>query len=211
VSSITVDLYWIPVGAGTRFVRSNAWVFEAISATVQHRTRCDLYHSALVVTVPEGRVTIEMTPIPDDRGAERGVVAEGPVGMRWAGRLRPFRYEIRRWYGGVIPDAEHATGGPVRVGDDPDTARRLIDIVPAVPTLIWGRDELRVGDMWNSNSVVAWLLARSGIDVGPVRPPQGGRAPGWHAGLVASERLLVGGGRAGARRGARTTRRGAVA
>jgi hypothetical protein len=35
-----------------------------------------------------------------------------------------------------------------------------LELVPEVPTLVWGRDELRAGEMWSSNSVVSWLLAR---------------------------------------------------
>jgi hypothetical protein len=46
---------------------------------------------------------IEQAPVHDWSGAERGVVAEGPVGARWAGRFRIFRYEIRLWPGGHIP------------------------------------------------------------------------------------------------------------
>jgi hypothetical protein len=38
--------------------------------------------------------------------------------------------------------------------------------------------------MWNSNSVIAWVIARSGIDAERIQPPAGGRAPGWQAGLV---------------------------
>ena len=191
MSSSAIDLYWIPLGAGARFVRGNGRVYETVSAALGRRPRRELYHSALAVTVPEGRIVIEMTPIPDGRGDERGVVAEGPVGARWAGRLRLFRYEIRRWRDGVIPDAACAVASPVRVGDDLGSARRLLDLVPAVPTLVWGRDELHTGDMWNSNSVVAWLLAGAGIDPTSVRPPAGGRAPGWRAGLVASRRPLA--------------------
>jgi hypothetical protein len=56
--------------------------------------------------------------------------------------------------------------------------------VPEAPTPVWGRDELHAGEMWNSNSIVSWLLARSGLDVEAIRPPVGGRAPGWRAGIV---------------------------
>jgi hypothetical protein len=42
--------------------------------------------------------------------------------------------------------------------------------------------------MWNSNSVIAWLLTRAGIDAGAIQPPQPGRAPGWRAGLVVATR-----------------------
>jgi hypothetical protein len=62
--------------------------------------------------------------------------------------------------------------------------RRLLDLVPQVPVLTWGRDEMHTGEMWNSNSLTAWLLARSGHEVGAVGLPERGRAPGWHAGLM---------------------------
>jgi hypothetical protein len=45
-------------------------------------------------------------------------------------------------------------------------------------------DKLGAGEMWNSNSAISWLIARSGIDAGTVHPPAAGRAPGWNAGLV---------------------------
>jgi len=32
--------------------------------------------------------------------------------------------------------------------------------------------------------VTAWLLARVGVDTTGLAPPNGGRAPGWNAGLV---------------------------
>ncbi len=57
-----------------------------------------------------------------------------------------------------------------------------------MPTPVWGRDELHTGDMWNSNSVTAWLLARAGLDAVAGQPPAGGRAPGWQAGLVTARR-----------------------
>jgi hypothetical protein len=44
--------------------------------------------------------------------------------------------------------------------------------------------------MWNSNSVTAWLITRSGIDTTALRPPEQGRAPGWRAGLVVAGREL---------------------
>jgi hypothetical protein len=60
-----VDLYWIPLGAGAHVVRVSGKVFEAGSALVHRRGRCDhLYHSALVVDVPEGRFVIEQAPVP---------------------------------------------------------------------------------------------------------------------------------------------------
>jgi hypothetical protein len=95
-----------------------------------------------------------------------------------------FRYEIRRWCGGYIPDVAEAVQSPQRVSDDEDRALRLLDLAPQVPTLVWGRDPGDTGDMWNSNSVTSWLLARSGIDTATIEPPAGGRAPGWQAGLT---------------------------
>ena len=101
---VSVDLYWIPLGAGGWFVKRNGRLYEAVVALRDGRPRRDLYHSALEVVVPAGRFVIEQAPVPAPRGAPRGVVAEGAVGLREAGRLRIFRYEVRRWRGGRIPD-----------------------------------------------------------------------------------------------------------
>lgn len=181
-----IDLYWLPLGAGGNFVRFNGRIYEAIKSRLERRPARDLYHSGLQVFAPDGRYTVEMTPIPDGNGRARGVVAEGPVGARWAGRFRIFRYEIRRWRDGVIPDLSEAVDSPQRLTDDAGDARRLLDLVPRFPILVWGRDELGAGDMWSSNSMVSWLLALTGLDVDSIRPPAGGRAPGWNAGLVAA-------------------------
>src|SRR5205085_12196546 len=99
-----IDLYWLPLGAGGHSVRLNGLVFEALAARLQHRDRADLYHSALEVRVPEGRLVIEQAPAWGTSGA-RGVVAEAPGGIGTAGRSRLFRYEVSRWRHGVIPDA----------------------------------------------------------------------------------------------------------
>jgi hypothetical protein len=184
-----IDLYWLPLGAGGWFVRLNGRVYEAIHALVQRRRPLDLYHSALEVRVPEGRFVIENSwPIPDAEGASRGVVVEGPVGSRRIARFRVFRYEVRRWRDGVIADADAAVAGPQRVSDDPLQARRLLDLVDLLPSPAWGRDELGMGEMWNSNSVIAWLLTRGGLPMHAIGPPAGGRAPGWDAGLLTAAR-----------------------
>jgi hypothetical protein len=187
-----VDLYWLPLGAGGRSVRLNGRAFEAVAARLERRPPSDLYHSALVVCVPEGRFVIEMTPITGRDGAERGVVAEGAVGSRWAGPFRIFRYEVRRWCGGVIPDVDEAVESPQRLTDDPGVAQRVLDLAPFVPTPVWGRDELAAGDMWNSNSLTAWLIARAGLSAESIQPPASGRAPGWRAGLVVARRADTG-------------------
>jgi hypothetical protein len=166
-------------------VRFNGRVFEAIEAVRQHRARRDLYHSALVVQLDGERYTIEVAPSPDADEAGRGVVATGPVGSARLGRWRLFRYEVRCWRGGSIPDLVEAVGAPRRVTGDPVVARRLLDLAAEVPTPVWGRDELRTGEMWNSNSVIAWLLAGAGLPTDDLTPPPGGRAPGWSSGLEA--------------------------
>jgi hypothetical protein len=186
-SPASIDLYWLPLGAGGNSVRLNGKVFEAVAARLEHRDRCDLYHSALEVRVPEGRFVVEQAPAWGET-AERGVVAEGSVGTRAAGRFRHFRYEIRRWRDGTIPDLAEAVESPVRLTGDAERARRLLDLVPEVPTPVWGRDQLRTGEMWNSNSTISWLLVRSGLDVEAIHPPAHGRAPGWQAGIAVASR-----------------------
>ncbi len=184
-SEASVDLYWLPLGAGGWFVRLNGRIYEAIRARVDGRQPLDLYHSALEVRLPEGRFVIEVSwPIQDAEGASRGVVLEGSVGSRRLARFRVFRYELRRWRDGIIPDADEAVASPQRLTDDPALARRLLNLVGSAPRLVWGRDEIGTGDMWNSNSVISWLIARSGLPTHAIELPVGGRAPGWDAGLV---------------------------
>jgi hypothetical protein len=185
---VAVNLYWLPLGAGGHSVALNGRVYEAAAALLGHRPPCDLYHSALEVRVPEGRFVIEQTPVPDNDGAKRGVVAGGAVGSHWAGHLRIFRYELRRWRDGVIPDIAEAVESPQLLTTDPRRARRVLDLAPSVPALVWGRDQLAAGEMWNSNSFISWLLERSGLHPEAIRPPRSGRAPGWQAGLVIARR-----------------------
>lgn len=185
----SIDLYWLPLGAGGWFVRLNGRIYEAVQALVQRRRTLHLYHSALEVRVAEGRFVIENAwPIPDADGRSRGVVLEGPVWSRRLGRSRVLRYEVRRWQDGAIPDVEWAVDSPRRLSEDPQVAGRLLDLVGSLPRLVWGRDELGTGEMWNSNSVISWLIARSGLRAEAIKPPPGGRAPGWNAGLVVARR-----------------------
>jgi hypothetical protein len=179
------------LGAGQHVVRLSGRLFEAITARRQQRRPCDLYHSALVVATPPGSFVIEQTPVPDHHGQRRGVVLEGAVGSNLLGRFRLFRYEVRRWRDGVIPDIAEAVSSPVRLTEDPTRALQILDLVPNIPALVWGRDERHTGDMWNSNSMVSWLLAGAGLDPGRIRPPSGGRAPGWSAGVAIARRDAV--------------------
>jgi hypothetical protein len=119
-----VDLYWLPLGAGGHCVRLNGIAYEAICATIRRRPRCDLYHSALEIAIPGRLFPVEMTPTPNGRDRGRGVVADGPVETRSAGRFRMFRYEVRRWPNGAIPDLPFAVASPIRVSDDPAVAER---------------------------------------------------------------------------------------
>jgi hypothetical protein len=132
-----VDLYWLPLGAGGHSVRLNGRAFEAVAARLERRRACDLYHSALVVRVPAGRFVIEQGPAGRDAGSTRGVVSEGAVGSRRAGRFRLFRYELRCWRDGVIPDIAEAVESPCNVTRDAGQAQRLLDLVPSVPTPVW--------------------------------------------------------------------------
>ena len=183
----SVDLYWIPLGAGASVVRSNGILYEALTAAIHRRTRCDLYHSALDIALPAGRFMVEVTPVPDTRGSTRGVVAEGPVGARAAGRLRVFRYEVRRWRDGVVPDIHFAVASPVRITVDARIVQAVFDDLPEVPRLVWGRDESHVGEMWSCNSITSWALTRAGIDTRGIALPEHGRAPGWDAGRAVAE------------------------
>jgi hypothetical protein len=184
----SVTLYWLPLGAGGHCVRLNGRVFEALQARHEHRPGRDLYHSALQVRLDADRFVIEMTPVLGGGAPDRGVVREGPVGSRLLGRSALFRYEIRRWRDGTIPDVAEAVGGPHLVSTDTTRAREVLRLAPLVPALVWGRDESRTGDMWNSNSLTAWLLARSDHRMETIGPPVHGRAPGWHAGLAVAAR-----------------------
>lgn len=184
-----IYLYWLPLGVGGSFVRFNGRVFEFIQARIERRAPRDLYHTALVVIVPAGRFVIENSwPIPDAEGPARGVAVEGPVFGRSLGHFEVFRYEVRRWRDGVIADQAEAVESPQCVSRDPEKAQRLLELVDSVPPMVWGRDEQSAGDMWNSNSVISFLLARSGVPTGPISPPPNGRAPGWHAGIVMASR-----------------------
>ena len=114
-------------------------------------------------------------------------MCEGPVGLRVLGCSRYFRYEVRRWCNGVIPDVAEAVASPRRLSIDADRARRVLELVAKFPAVTWGRDELHAGEMWNSNSLISWLLARTGHDTDRIQPPAHGRAPGWSAGLVIAQ------------------------
>ena len=186
-----VDLFWLPLGAGGHSVRVNGKIYEAISALNQRRARRDIYHSALLIRSRGQSFAVEMTPVPNRRGDQRGVVAEGPVGARWAGRLRIFRYEIRCWRDGTVPDLAYAIASPVRITADPFVTESILELLPSVPRATWGRDELRAGEMWSCNSIISWVLTRAGADMDHLEFPPHARAPGWDAGVTVARRQNV--------------------
>lgn len=188
----SIDLYWLPLGAGGHVVRWNGCLYEAVVARRDRRPPRALFHSALEVVSDAFRYVVEVAPVWSNAASERGVVVEGAVGSRWLGRSRAFRYEVRCWRGGRIPDLTEAVDSPRRLSESQERAEALLRCVPRVPPLTWGRDEMGTGDMWNCNSVVAWLLARSGHRTDDIHPPAGGRAPGWRAGLVLAARAEAG-------------------
>ncbi len=185
-----VDLYWIPLGAGgsVPIVRWSGRLYEALAARRDGREACDLFHAALQVFLNGERFTLEMAPAWGASHGGPGVVATGPVGFHVLGRSRFFRYEVRRWREGVIPDLDYAVDGPRRVSSDPASSRAVLDSTLTFPTEIWGRHAFGTTDMWNSNSLIAWALFSAGLDAPRLGPPNNGRAPGWSAGLVAASR-----------------------
>ncbi len=183
-----MDLVWLPLGAGGHVVRWNGRLYERLAAHREHRAPVDLYHAALMLRRGEITYAVEMGPVWNVPADDRGVVCEGPVAARWLGRFRAFRYEVRCWPGGLIPDIAEAVDSPLRISEDPKRVREVMRLLLLVPPLTWGRDETGAGEMWNSNSMVAWVLARSGHDMAVIGPPRRGRAPGWSAGLVLAER-----------------------
>ena len=78
------------------------------------------------------------------------------------------------------------SNSPVSLTHDEHVVRDALEAIRLVPTPTWGRDELHAGDMWNSNSVIAWVLTVTGLHERAGYPP--GRAPGWHAGITVADR-----------------------
>lgn len=187
-----IQLYWLPLGAGdnTHCVRINGGAFELLQAAYEHRPRCDLYHSALQVSSAAATFTIEMGPAWGNVVDERGVVGTGPVGLRVLGTSRLFRYEVRCWRGGTIPDVAEAVGERIVLDTDAERTQLLLNLVPQFPKATWGRDEMHTGDLWNSNSLISWLLFTSGHDISLASMPEGGRAPGWSAGIELASRSV---------------------
>ena len=107
------------MGAGQHAVRRSTRVFEHLDARRHHRPQRTLYHAALEVQLDAERWTVEMAPAwAAARPATHGVTATGPVGFRRLGASRLFRYEVRVWRDGSVPDLDFAVGDPVHVATD---------------------------------------------------------------------------------------------
>ena len=178
-----VELYWIPVGAGTsRLQQASLRMWEAIEAARARRPRATLLHSALKLGVEPGETyTVELAPAIVSSPASPAMT--GPVGVRGADRFRLWRYELRCVPVESLPDEEWAIGRPVRLSGDCEMARRVMELAPTVPPHTWGRRLRGTREMWTSDSAIAWLLASCGIDLAEVAIPSGGRAPGWGVGV----------------------------
>ena len=177
-----LDLYWIPVAAGTpRLQRASLRGWEAFEAARCRRPRATLFHSALKLTRQDETLTLEVTPAFIDSPGPP--ILTGPVGMAGADRFRLFRYQLRLARVERLPDEEFAVTSPVRLAESCTVSERLLELAPSVPRHTWGRRVRGTREIWTSDSTVAWLLTRAGIGLEGVLPPAGGRAPGWQVGF----------------------------
>jgi len=70
---------------------------------------------------------------------DRGVVAEGPVGLSVLAGLRLFRYEVRCWRDGVLGDAACAVRSPLLLSGDHEHSARVLACLPEFPVATWAR------------------------------------------------------------------------
>ena len=91
-----VDLHWLPLGAGG-WLRVNGGVCEAREAAIRRCSRYDLPFRARSGR-PERSISIEETPVADDRGGQRGLVAKGAwvAGRRHRGEAVLDLYDLTR-------------------------------------------------------------------------------------------------------------------
>lgn len=149
-------------------MRGSGRLYEAMVATLHHRARLDPYHSASIVQWNNQAFAIEMAPAWAVHAPDRGVTGAGPVGMPSWGRARLFRYEIRCWPDGAIPDVADAVDSPRRVSTNETKAdaysnRRPPSLPPpAAATSKTGErpvglGEGLAGDHWTGPTVMAIL------------------------------------------------------
>ena len=184
-----IELFWLPVGAGTHFQRASLLAYDWLAATVFRRPRATFVHAALKVRVDGRCWTLELMPVP--RRQETEPVVTGAVGSAAAGRLRIFRYQLLCAEADRLPDEEWAIESPVSLGEDPELAARVLETAPRVPALVWGRRAHGTSEMWTSDSAIAWLLCSVGIDAAALALPPGTQAPGWRAGIEVAKRTRL--------------------
>jgi hypothetical protein len=184
------DLYWLPVGAGTKgpFQQWSLWLWEGIDAAVHRRPRAKLVHSALKLGLDAERFVVELSPA--FAGELKPPAMTGPVGFRGADRLRFFRYQLRCLHADQLPDEAWVVQPPSRVSEDREVVARLLALTAKVPAHTWGRRAPGTSQMWTSDSSISWLLEQAGLDVSRLGPPPGSRAPGWFAGIEAARRQI---------------------
>lgn len=181
-----VELWWMPVGAGTsRAQQAILRLWEAFEAARARRARTRLVHSALKLRSGEDTWTLELTPA--FATAPAPPLLTGPVGLRAAGRLRLFRYQLVCLPGETLPDERWALAR-LAVSCDDGMAAHILALAGDVPRHTWGRRVRGTREMWTSDSVVSWLLVRASVDLSLVAPPEGARAPGWAAGIEIARR-----------------------
>ena len=169
----------------------NGKVFEAVAAWLDRRDRRDLYHSALEVQRAGGTVRDRAGAGAGERRRRARRRRRGRRRQHAAARPLPRSSATRSGAGatGCIPDVGEAVESPRRLSDDPDCARRLLELVPAGADARLGprragrrRDvELELDSSPGSSRAAGSTSRRS-------RRPRGGRAPGWQAGIVIARR-----------------------
>lgn len=178
-----LDLYWLPVGAGTHFQRAGLVVYESLAAALARRSRSTLCHAGLKASIGGRTFTLELTPVPAVQVVRPAIT--GAVGSSVAAHLRIFRYQLICREATALPDEQWVVGDPQRLTTDPAAIHRLMDLAPSVPAHTWGRRIAGTSEMWTSNSAVSWLLLEARIAPGMATIPNGTTAPGWHAGIDA--------------------------
>lgn len=184
----SLELLWIPVGAGTSaFQRASLVAWEWVEARRCRRERVTLLHCGLKIRDGAGEsFTLEIAPA--FIGGPNPPLATGPVGIRGADRLRLFRYQLRHVPAEQLPDEQWAVEAPIRLTGDCGVVDRLLALAPAVPRHVWGRRAPGTTEMWTSDSTIAWLLIKAGVDVASLAIPPRSRAPGWYAGIQLARR-----------------------
>ncbi len=176
-----VDLYWIPVGAGTRFQRASLVLYESVAAAISRRKRMALLHAGLKLKLDGVAYTLEVMPSPPGPNVRNEVT--GPVGVRGADRLRLFRYQACLKEAESLPDEAWAVEPPLRLTADAAKVALIMELMREIPAYTWGRRRKGHTEMWTSDSAASWLLGRAGLDVEAIAIPSGSRAPGWRAGV----------------------------